>query len=219
MRPLWLAGQLEFALVEAATRAERRLDSDKAKRIVAAMRESVARRGAAGSTFDHVAQEAGVSRGLLHYYFGSKERLLVEVVRHDADIRIEGIEERLRDADSLDAIVQALVWGLEQFVAEDAGSHAVIHELLSAARRNDEIRDELAALYTRVRTEVAEILVDKEREGIVRLRADAEAVVSIFLALADGLEVQLTSDAGWPSTAAVDTAVSVARFLLGDDAA
>ncbi|HEX8051891.1 MAG TPA: TetR family transcriptional regulator, partial [Thermoleophilaceae bacterium] len=49
--------------------AERRLDSDKARRIVAAMRASVARRGAAGSTFDHVAREAGVSRGLLHYYF------------------------------------------------------------------------------------------------------------------------------------------------------
>jgi AcrR family transcriptional regulator len=207
--------------VEAAQsteRAERRLDSDKAKRIVAAMRASVARRGAAGSTFDHVAQEAGVSRGLLHYYFGSKERLLVEVVRHDADVRVEAIEERLRDADSLDAIVQALVWGLEQFVSEDAGSHAVIHELLSAARRNDEIREELAALYRRVRSEVGEILVEKEREGIVSLRADAEAVVAIFLALADGLEVQLTSDADWASSAAVDTAVSVARFLLGDPA-
>ena len=175
-----------------AARSERRLDSDKAKRIVAAMRSSVARRGAAGSTFDHVAQEAGVSRGLLHYYFGSKERLLVEVVRHDAEIRVTAIEERLRDADSLDAIVQALVWGLEQFVAEDAGSHAVIHELLSAARRNDEIRDELAALCRRVRAEVGEILAEKEREGIVTLRADAEAVVAIFLALADGLEVQLT---------------------------
>ena len=181
------------------------------------MRDSVARRGAAGSTFDHVAQEAGVSRGLLHYYFGSKERLLVEVVRHDADVRVQAIEERLRDARSLDAIVQALVWGLEQFVSEDAGSHAVIHELLSAARRNDEIRDELAALYRRVRSEVAEILVDKERDGIVRLRADGEAVVSIFLALADGLEVQLASDADWRSSAAVDTAVAVARFLLGDD--
>jgi AcrR family transcriptional regulator len=199
-----------------ATRAERRLDSDKAKRIVAAMRSSVARRGAAGSTFDHVAQEAGVSRGLLHYYFGSKERLLVEVVRHDADVRVSAIEERLRDASSLDAIVQALVWGLEQFVAEDAGSHAVIHELLSVARRNDEIREELAALYRRVRAEVGEILVEKEREGIVTLRADAEAVVAIFLALADGLEVQLTSDADWPSSSAVDTAVAVARFLLGD---
>jgi AcrR family transcriptional regulator len=202
--------------VQTAERAERRLDSEKAKRIVAAMRSSVARRGAAGSTFDHVAQEAGVSRGLLHYYFGSKERLLVEVVRHDADVRVSAIEGRLRDARSLDAIVQALVWGLEQFVAEDAGSHAVIHELLSVARRNDDVREELAALYRRVRAEVAEILVEKEREGIVQLRADAEAVVSIFLALADGLEVQLTSDASWASSAAVDTAVSVARFLLGD---
>ena len=201
---------------EARERTERRLDSDKARRIVAAMRSSVARRGAAGSTFDHVAQEAGVSRGLLHYYFGSKERLLVEVVRHDADVRVAAIEERLRDAGSLDAIVQALVWGLEQFVAEDAGSHAVIHELLSVARRNDDVREEIAALYRRVRAEVAEILVEKEREGIVRLRSDAQAVVSIFLALADGLEVQLTSDTDWASSDAVDTAVSVARYLLGD---
>ena len=47
------------------------------------MRVSVAARGVAGSTFDHVAREAGVSRGLLHYYFGTKERLLVEVVRRE----------------------------------------------------------------------------------------------------------------------------------------
>src|ERR671939_1148370 len=200
--------------MEAATEAPRKLEGEKAKRIIEAMRTSVGTRGAAGSTFDHVAREAGVSRGLLHYYFGSKERLLVEVVRHDAQVRIAAIEERLRDARSLDAIVQALVWGLEQFVSEDAGSQAVIHELLSAARRNDEIRDELAALYRRVRAEIGEILAEKEREGIVRLRADAESVVAIFLALADGLEVQFTSDADWASSAAVDTAVDVARFLL-----
>ena len=197
-------------------RAERRLESDKARRIVAAMRASVARRGAAGSTFDHVAQEAGVSRGLLHYYFGSKERLLVEVVRHDADVRIAAIEERLRDARSLDAVVQALVWGLEQMVSDDAGSHALIHELLSAARRNDEIRDELAALYRRVRAEVAEIIVEKEREGIVTLRRDAEAVVAVFLALGDGLEVQLTTDPDWQNSSTLDAAVAVARYLLGD---
>ena len=66
--------------MEAATK-QRELSGDKAQRIVDAMRESVAKRGAAGSTFEHVAGEAGVSRGLLHYYFGTKERLLVEVVR------------------------------------------------------------------------------------------------------------------------------------------
>jgi AcrR family transcriptional regulator len=196
---------------------ERRLDSEKAQRIVAAMRASVATRGAAGSTFDHVAQEAGVSRGLLHYYFGTKERLLVEVVRRDADMRIHVLEERLRSARSVDAILEALVTQLREYVAEDAGSHAVIHELLSAARRNEEIREELAELYRRVRAQVAEILVEKEREGIVRPRAGADAVASILLSLADGLEVQLTSDPDWDGAPTVDTAVAVARFLLGAD--
>src|SRR5919202_1748173 len=91
--------------MESAVETPRRLDGDKAQRIVAAMRSSVATRGAAASTFDHVAREAGVSRGLLHYYFGSKERLLVEVCRHDCEIRIQAIEERLAAADSPDAIV------------------------------------------------------------------------------------------------------------------
>src|SRR3954452_2222950 len=94
--------------MESATGAERRLDSDKARRIVEAMRASVGSRGAAASTFDHVAQEAGVSRGLLHYYFGSKERLLVEVVRRDSELRLRALEERLAGADSIDAVREGL---------------------------------------------------------------------------------------------------------------
>ncbi len=205
---------MEAAKTAEAT--ERRLDSDKARRIVGAMRDSVARRGAAGSTFDHVAREAGVSRGLLHYYFGSKERLLVEVVRHDTDIRIQTFGERLRGADSMDAIVEALVTQLREYVEEEPGWHAVIHELLSAARRNDEIRDELAELYRRVRGEVAGILREKEEQGIVSLRSDAESVASIFLSIADGLEVQITAEPGWDSQTTVVAAMDVARFLLGE---
>src|SRR4051812_27996911 len=117
--------------MEASLRQERKLDSDKAQRIVAAMHASVARRGAAGSTFDHVAQEAGVSRGLLHYYFGSKERLLVEVVRHDAEIRMRSLERELADADSIDAIIEVLVTQLEAFVREDPGAQALIYEMFS----------------------------------------------------------------------------------------
>ena len=69
--------------MEAAIQQQRAIEGEKAQRIVEAMRSSVARRGVAGSTFDHVAREARVSRGLLHYYFGTKERLLAEVVRRD----------------------------------------------------------------------------------------------------------------------------------------
>ena len=103
--------------MEAATSqdAARKLEGDKAQRIIAAMRASVGQRGAAASTFDHVAREAGVSRGLLHYYFGSKERLLVEVVRHDAAARNRNMDERMAQAGSADEIVDALFGAEEEF--------------------------------------------------------------------------------------------------------
>jgi AcrR family transcriptional regulator len=202
--------------MESATSSERRLDSDKAKRIVRAMRTSVGRRGAAASTFDHVAQEAGVSRGLLHYYFGTKERLLVEVVRHDSDVRMRHLEESLAAADSVDAIVQALVTQLREYVEEDPATHALIHELFSVSRRNDEVREELAQLYRRVRGQVAEILRAKEQAGVVKLRGDADSVASLLFALGDGLELQLVSDPAWDSSETFATGIETARFLLGD---
>jgi AcrR family transcriptional regulator len=201
--------------MESATSQERRLDSDKAKRIVRAMRTSVGRRGAAASTFDHVAQEAGVSRGLLHYYFGTKERLLVEVVRHDSDIRMRHLEESLTAAESVDAIVEALVTQLKDYVEEDPSTHALIHELFSVSRRNDEVREELAQLYRRVRGQVAEILRAKERAGVVKLRGDADSVASLLFALGDGLELQLVSDPEWNSSETFATGIETARFLLG----
>jgi AcrR family transcriptional regulator len=203
--------------MEASVRTERKLDSEKAQRIVAAMRSSVGRRGAAGATFDHVAAEAGVSRGLLHYYFGSKERLLVEVVRTDSDMRVARLEESLRGAGSLDQMIEVMVRQVRDFVEEDPGAHALLYEMFSAARANEEIRTELAALYRRQRGQVAEVLRQKEREGVVKLRGSAESVVSVLFALGDGIELQLLADSDWDSDEAFETGISTARFLLGAD--
>jgi AcrR family transcriptional regulator len=201
--------------MEASVRPERKLDGDKAQRIIAAMRASVGRRGAAGATFDHVAAEAGVSRGLLHYYFGSKERLLVEVVRHDSDLRVGQLEQSLRAAGSLEEMIEVLVRQVREFVEEDPGAQAVLYEMFSAARANEEIRAELAELYRRTREQVAEVLREKEREGVVRLRGSAESVVSVLFALGDGIELQLLADSDWDSDEAFATGIATARFLLG----
>src|ERR1700753_1741539 len=84
------------------------LPGDKAARIVEAMRASVAQRGIAGSTFDRVAREAGVSRGLLHYYFGSKERLLVEAVRRESELRSQSLDQAVAGAGGADEMIDAL---------------------------------------------------------------------------------------------------------------
>jgi AcrR family transcriptional regulator len=194
---------------------QRKLDGDKAQRIIAAMRSSVGRLGAAGATFDHVAAEAGVSRGLLHYYFGSKERLLVEVVRHDAELRLGRLEDLLLAAESVDDMIAVMVRQVRDFVDEDPGAQALLYEMFSASRSNEEIRSELAALWRRQRGIVADALRDKEREGVITLRGDAEAVVSVLFALGDGFELQLLADPEWDSDAAFETGIATARFLFG----
>jgi AcrR family transcriptional regulator len=199
----------------ASATAPKRLDGEKAQRIIEAMRTSVGTRGAAGSTFDHVAREAGVSRGLLHYYFGSKEKLLVEVVRHDCETRIEAMDERITRASSVDEIIAALVLGLEEFIEGEPSSPAVIYELLSASRHSDEIRSELAELYRRWRADLADALRAKERDGVVRLEADPEAVASMLFALGDGFGIQVLSDPDWDREAAFELGVRIARRLLG----
>jgi AcrR family transcriptional regulator len=201
--------------MEASVGAPGRLEGEKAQLIIEAMRASVGMRGAAGSTFDHVAREAGVSRGLLHYYFGSKEQLLVEVVRHDCNVRIEAMDERIERAETVDEIIAALVAGLEEFIQGEPGSQAVIYEMLSASRRSDDIRAELAELYRRWRAHLAERLRVKEREGIVRLQADPESVASMLFALGDGFGIQVISDPDWDRGAAFELGVRIARRLLG----
>jgi len=200
--------------LEAAATAPRKLDGEKAQRIVAAMRASVGARGAAGSTFDVVAREAGVSRGLLHYYFGSKERLMVEVVRRDADTRVAAMEAEMASATSVDDVVASLASTFEAFVGEP-GTHAVLFEMLSASRHSEEIRLEMADLYRRWRAHLADALRQKEREGVVSLDADPETVASLLFALGDGMGVQLISDPEWGRDVSLDLAMDTARRILG----
>lgn len=201
--------------MEASLATPRKLEGEKAQRIVEAMRASVGKRGAAGSTFDVVAREAGVSRGLLHYYFGSKERLMVEVVRSDCDARVAALEEHVAAASTIDEIVAVLVQTLEAFVADEPGVQAVLYEMLSASRRSEEIGAELAELYRRWRTQLAEALRVKAREGVVELDAEPEAVASLLFALGDGMGLQLISDSDWDSAPAFELGIRTARRLLG----
>jgi AcrR family transcriptional regulator len=193
---------------------ERELSGDKAQRIVNAMRESVAQRGAAGSTFEHVAREAGVSRGLLHYYFGTKERLLVEVVRRDTEIRVARLDERLSKAETVDDVLDVLLASLTNMIENEPAFYLLLYELFSAGRRNPDIQHEVGQLFERTRSHVAEVLRAKEREGVLSLRYDADAVVSYLFAVGDGFALQALSAPERDLGSALVAGGASARYLL-----
>jgi len=202
--------------MEAATK-ERELSGDKAQRIVDAMRDSVAKRGAAGSTFEHVAREAGVSRGLLHYYFGTKEQLLVEVVRRDTELRVERLDGRLAPAKSVEDVVGALVSSLTEVIESEPGFFLLLYELFSAGRRNPDIQREVGQLFEKTRSHVAEVLRSKDEEGVLSLRFAPEDVVSYLFALGDGFALQALSDPSRDTKGAFAVGVASASYLLGSE--
>ena len=199
--------------MEAATQ-HRAIEGEKAQRIVEAMRSSVARRGVAGSTFDHVAREARVSRGLLHYYFGTKERLLAEVVRHDCDLRMIALDEQLADARDADGVIAALVDSLRRFVKEEPEFITVVFELFTLSRRNEEIAAEFAELLRRIREHVAGLLARKQEEGALHLRAEPGAVADVLFSLADGFCMRMLTETDRDFSETIAAGVLAVRALL-----
>jgi AcrR family transcriptional regulator len=200
--------------MEAATQHQRAIEGEKAQRIVDAMRASVALRGVAGSTFDHVAREAQVSRGLLHYYFGTKERLLAEVVRRDCELRMVALDEQLADARDADGVIAGLVESLKRFVEDEPEFITVVFELFTLSRRNEEIASEFAELLRRTREHVADLLARKQAEGALHLQAEPGAVADVLFSLADGFCLRMLTETDHDFSQTIRAGVLAVRALL-----
>lgn len=179
------------------------------------MRQSVARRGIAGSTFDRIAPEAGVSRGSIAWYFGTKERLLAEVMRADAEARLARLHEHLGRADSVDEMIAALVRLLDEFLEPDLGPYVLVQEMRMLGLRNGAIAGMQSELQGRWRTALAELFERRAEQGVIELSGDPESTAALLTAIGHGIAAEAMADRGWDRTETVRQAGVAARHLLG----
>jgi AcrR family transcriptional regulator len=196
------------------TKAQRTVDGEKAQRIVEAMRRSVARRGTAGSTFDRVAREAGVSRGLLHYYFGTKEQLLVEAVRRDCELRMELLDRQLAGARTAEDLIARMAQNLKATVRDDPDFVTLVFELFTLSRRNADIAVEYAELVRGMREHVAQLLEIAQHEGVVHLHAEPATVSEVLFSLADGFALRMLTEPERDFQPSIEAGMVCARALL-----
>lgn len=107
--PKAAARGLEPTLAARAARRERRRERSR-EEILAAARSVLLRQGIAGTTLDAVAQEVGVSKTALYYYFASKDDLLFELVfgnlqTHAQDVH-RAVQATRSGSDALAAVVR-----------------------------------------------------------------------------------------------------------------
>jgi AcrR family transcriptional regulator len=102
----------------------------------------VARRGLRHLTYRAVAEEAGVTHGLVVHHFGSRDALIEEALAHTvrASLNSSAVEPGTGRVADFSA-------GLSQMVTSDPDTQAFQYELLLEARRKPELLTHVRALY------------------------------------------------------------------------
>jgi AcrR family transcriptional regulator len=161
--------------------------------IVQAAIRCLARDGYAGVTMKRLAAEAGVSPGILHYYFPDKRAILVRAaanVMAELDRRV-GTETRgARDARGrLRAVLRACL----RISTESRDFWAVLIELWGETLHDPELARLNRHAYARARRFLAVDVTRGTEAGAFRRVAPGEAA-AVMLAIVDGLSLQLTFD-------------------------
>lgn len=192
---------------------EKRIQTATGKKILAAARELVAEHGIEDTHVHDITHRAEVARGLANYYFGSKNRLIGEVLDADAADRRKQLHELIGGAQTVDGVIAGLQRTLGELLVP-GGRRTAQQEFATLALRDEDIERRLAVARSRYRQELAEILVAHERDGIVQLRADAAVVAAVLISLGQGIVSEQLADPAWNHTNAARYALSVARCML-----
>jgi AcrR family transcriptional regulator len=179
------------------------------EQIIRAALRLVRRAGVHGFTIADVADEAGVSRGILHYHCQSKEEiihealllLLFEFGRHGAEAVVAAGDAPRR---RLHALVDA------SLNEEQVGFYATLLEFWPPARRLEIQRAAMGRLYDGWIAFIAGIIRQGQASGeLSRLRRPEDLACGL-VALQDGLMVQRLIRGDWmPTPRARDIAHTV----------
>ncbi len=169
----------------------RKASDDKAAKIVQAAHKVLTRQGYARTTIKEVATAAGVSRGLLHYYFKNKEEMLFMVVRESVAASTQLCQTILKQSNTRQEIAANICQAMRRFVAESPHFISIIFESWSLARQSQSARDELEKVYNLFRQGLCQGLEDAIGRGVLKPSTSVIQMATVLTAFIDGLSFEL----------------------------
>ena len=142
--------------------------------------------GYPGVTTRRVAAEAGLNHGLVHYYFGSVENLLVRVLERFTE-RLTA-RQRALYADPEIPFLEKWRQAMRYLVGTDVEYEKVWLELQALAWNHPELRDRVARVNEEWRGVLTEAFAEpRERYGI---EMPLEALVSLVMTFNEGIMLE-----------------------------
>ena len=190
-------------------------ENNEARRVqmLRAAAELVCERGFSETRISDVAKRAGVSSALVIYYFGTRDRLLVDALRYSEESGYEAAERMLAEIPSLRERLSLLIqWTcVPEAENEIPGAWGLWFDLWAQAFRHDEVKAGRVELDARWRRMIADAVESADLDTEV----DAKMFALEFSALLDGLSIQVAlEDPEVDSTVAYDIAMRFAEREL-----
>ena len=168
------------------------------ERLLDAAVRLIAREGIDNVRIARIAAEAGVSAGLVHYHFASRDALLEEAIEHSyeraGDMRLATLDDGANAAQRLRAMIDQCLPS-DRPLRED---WVLWVELWLRGARDPALRPVAARLYARLHAWFAEALAEGIAAGELRA-CDVDRTSDRLLALIDGYGIRvLTEDPQMP---------------------
>jgi AcrR family transcriptional regulator len=145
--------------------------------------------GYAGVTTRRLAEEAGINHGLVHYYFGSNENLLLRALERFT----ERLIERQRELYASDLpFIEKWRTAMRYLLSEDATYEKVWLELQALGWNHPELRERLAGVNAEWRAVLTEAFAEPHRE--LGIPMPLEALVSLVITFNVGIMVERLGD-------------------------
>lgn len=154
--------------------------------------ELICERGFGETRISDVAERANASSALVIYYFGTRERLLVDALRYSEQNFYDTAEKMLAEVRSArDRLALLVQWTCVPDNAGDVpGSWGLWFDLWAQAFRHPEVKQDRVDLDARWRAMIVDVVRAGQTAGEIP-RLDARAFALTFAALLDGLSIQV----------------------------
>jgi AcrR family transcriptional regulator len=181
---------------------ELRLPEDTKEKIVAGAYRAIVRGGYANTSVKDIAAEAGVAPGLVHYYFATKEELLVAAIDHCCDNN-SGIAQQMAALAPLDA-ARAAIENEKQQLRSDPDSYLLVLDMFGVGLHNPAIAKAVRRFIDERREMIVGIGAALLEQAPSRPTMPIDAISSAVWGAVVGISLQKLIDPEFDSDAALD---------------
>lgn len=182
----------------------------RATAVLEAAQRCLAREGFAATSLQHVGDEAGVSKRVVLYYYGSRAGLFTQLARHVGDQLTDSVRAAIAGLERPEDISEHSYRALWEAITTDRSLLVAWFGLQAEAITDPELRDAASSITGGLRSLVGEIL-----DGIVlrgyTLLVDRDTLRTLILAGIQGLALTYLEEGDGDE---LQRAISTLQWLL-----